>query len=107
MEDRNWGDSDMRCFGMLMDGRAQTTGIHQRGHEVTLLLIVNGYFDMVAFTLPDYPEGSAWRLLIDTNFEDVSSKPDEKKNFGDTYDVTGRSLLLFELDAEPAKTPEK
>ena len=27
MEDEHWGDSGMRCFGMLLDGRAQTTGI--------------------------------------------------------------------------------
>jgi len=55
MEDANWGDSGMRCFGMLMDGRAQTSGIHQRGHEATLLLVINGHFDLVKFTLPSVP----------------------------------------------------
>ena len=27
MEDAQWGDAGMRCFGMLTDGRSQTTGI--------------------------------------------------------------------------------
>src|ERR1700739_4177293 len=33
MEQRNWGDTNMRCFGMLLDGRAQVTGIRQRGKQ--------------------------------------------------------------------------
>ena len=69
MQDANWGDAGMRCFGMLMDGRAQTTGIRQRGHEATMLLVINDHFDMVKFTLPEYPGGSQWSLLIDTNIE--------------------------------------
>ena len=28
MTDENWADGDAPCFGMLMDGRAQPTGIH-------------------------------------------------------------------------------
>ncbi|MEA2258207.1 MAG: isoamylase, partial [Acidobacteriaceae bacterium] len=31
MEQEHWGDTNMRCFGMLLDGRAQVTGIRQRG----------------------------------------------------------------------------
>ena len=27
----------MKCFGMLMDGRAQVTGIRKRGEDATLL----------------------------------------------------------------------
>jgi glycogen operon protein len=39
MRDEDWGDGLMRCFGMLMDGRAQPTGVRQRGTEATLLTI--------------------------------------------------------------------
>jgi glycogen operon protein len=107
MEDANWGDSGMRCFGMLMDGRAQTSGIHQRGHEATLLLVINGHFDLVKFTLPECPGGDTWKLLIDTNHEDPGAESVEKETFktGDTYDVTARSLLLLELQPEAATAP--
>ena len=50
MEDQNWGDTGMRCFGMLIDGRAQSTGVRQRGKEATLLIVINEHFDLVEFT---------------------------------------------------------
>jgi glycogen operon protein len=100
MEDHNWGDHGMRCFGMLIDGRAQTSGVRQRGKEATLLLVINDHSDLVNFTLPEAIGGSQWSLLIDTNIEDNSEAGTFKT--GDTYGVTARSLLLFLLEAEAA-----
>jgi len=94
----NWRDPATRCFGMLLDGRAQTTGIRQRGTEATMLLVANGYFDAVEFTLPEAVGGNAWSLLIDTNLKEL---PDARRfDVGANYTVTGRSLLLFVLEAE-------
>ena len=95
MEDHNWGDTGMRCFGMLIDGRAQTTGMRQRGKEATLLIVINDHHDMVKFTLPEAPGGARWSLLIDTNLEE--HKDDTAFEFKDTYEVTARSLLLLAL----------
>jgi len=89
----------MECFGMLMDGHAQPSGIRRRGEDATLLMVLNGYHDLVGFTLPETVGGWHWRLLIDTNLlEDA-----EMGRFaaGATYGVTGRSLLLFALMADP------
>lgn len=104
MEQSDWGDKGMRCFGMLMDGRAQTTGVKQRGHEATMLLVINDYHDMVKFTLPECPGGNEWSLLIDTNQEEGGGKDISAVKFktGEAYDVTARSLLLFALEAEPS-----
>ena len=55
----------MKCFGMLMDGRAQTTGIRRRGEDATMLMVLNGYQGAVGFELPEAPEAKAWRLLVD------------------------------------------
>jgi isoamylase len=95
MDDVHWGDTDMHCFGMLLDGRAQTTGVRQRGQNATLLIVINEHHDMVEFKLPECVGGSHWDLLIDTQF----CEPGEEKRFatGDTYQVTARSLLLFGL----------
>ena len=60
----------MHCFGMLMDGRAQATGIRKRGQDATLLMILNGFHDVVNFTLPTSPGGGGWELLLDTNAPD-------------------------------------
>jgi glycogen operon protein len=67
-----------------------------------LLLVINGHFDLVKFTLPEHPGGNTWALLIDTNMESTEEKSGAKETFqtGDSYDVTARSLLLFALQAE-------
>jgi isoamylase len=95
MEDKQWGDSGMRCFGMLLDGRAQKSGIRKLGEEVTPLMIINGHTDVVEFALPKCAGGRAWSLLIDTNFEDLCETG--VFEFGGKYDVTSRSVLLFAL----------
>src|SRR6202007_143266 len=97
-----WGDMNMECFGMLMDGRAQPTGIRKRGEDATLLMVLNGYHDLVGFTLPETAGGGQWQLLIDTNLPEAP----KMRPFatGETYGVTGRSLLLFALEAGAAQS---
>jgi isoamylase len=93
MQPDDWQDGNMKCFGMLMDGRAQVTGIKKRGHDATLLMILNSFHDAVNFALPQSPGGSGWDLLVDTNAPDQEKRPSFK--FGVHYQVSGRSLLLF------------
>ena len=99
MRAEDWSDGGMRCFGMVMDGRAQPTGVGRRGEDATMLMILNGHHDLVRFTLPLHPGGKQWLLLIDTNLpqheRELAPFP-----FGSVYDVTARSLLLFALDPE-------
>ena len=102
MQQSHWDDPRMGCFGMLLDGRAQPTGIRQRGGDATLLLVVNGYHDVVVFKLPAVPEGRHWTRLVDTNIPEDASLP--ALDVGTPYEVTGRSLLLFVLEAAGAKT---
>jgi isoamylase len=100
MQDDQWGDGMMLCFGMLLDGRAQATGIKQRGQDATLLVIFNAYHDVVNCTLPGEASDARWALLIDTNFP--LGLAEHKVNFatGDVYAVTGRSVLVFQLEGE-------
>ncbi len=91
-------DGMIRCFGMLIDGRAQPTGLRRRGEDATLLIVLNGYWEPVEFTLPPSASGLGWRLLIDTNLPD-DAEP-ECFEIGSTYDVNGRSLLLFQLERD-------
>lgn len=100
MEDRNWGDSGMRCFGMLLDGRAQPSGIRQLGKEATLLLVLNDHSDAVGFVMPECVGGREWCVLVDTN--EPSKDLETKLNTGDQYQVTAHSVLLFKLNASAA-----
>jgi len=96
MREEHWKDANVRCFGMLLDGRAQTTGIHRRGEEATLLIIFNPWQDVVKFRLPQANGGKGWTLLADTNFPDSREEP--RFVIGHEYEVTARSLLLFGLN---------
>jgi glycogen operon protein len=99
MQPEHWDDPNGRCMGVLLDGRAQETGIRRVGTDSTLLLILNAHHDVVPFTLPEAVGGSRWVRLIDTN----QGQSDElhEFSFGHTYEVTGRSFLLFIL--KPAR----
>jgi isoamylase len=83
---------------MILDGRAQMTGIRKRGQNATLLFILNAWHEGVAFTLPEAADGKRWIRLIDTNLPDASDEP--RFEIGASYEVTGRSCLLFLLLAE-------
>jgi glycogen operon protein len=100
MTAEEWGDGNTRCFGMLMDGRAQSSGIQKRGLDATMLLVMNSWQDAVNFTLPPAPEGASWILLIDTN--SLETEP-HAFAFGAVYEVTARSLLLFLMKPPPAE----
>ncbi len=99
MKPENWQDPEARCLGLLLDGRAQTSGIKKRGSEATLLLIFNAHYDVVHFKLPEVVGGRDWLRLIDTNVPDADEDSEKPVllPFGDEYQVTGRSQLLFLL----------
>ncbi len=90
-----WEDPRTRCLGMLLDGRVRPTGIRQRGHEGTLLLIINDHFEDVRFCLPNALGGEMWELILNTN-DDETHK--HKFAAGKDHEVPSRSLLLFELE---------
>jgi len=98
MTTEHWHDAHNRCLGMLLDGRAQETGIRRKGADATLLLVVNAHHDIVNFTLPEVPDGGFWTCMIDTNQPSIRGQ--ERFDFGHEYSVTGRSLLLFELQRD-------
>ena len=100
ISEAQWADPNNRCFGMLIDGRAQNSGIPKLASDATLLLVFNGHAEGVDFTLPGDASDGAWTCLIDTN---VPVRPElHEFDVGDRYVVTGRSLLLFALEARGA-----
>ncbi|WP_025597609.1 glycogen debranching protein GlgX [Burkholderia sp. WSM2230] len=97
-----WADPLMRCFGLVIDGRAQASGIRRPASDATLLLVLNAHHDVVNFTLPEVPDGDRWTCLLDTNMPVRAELPEFSA--GDEYQVTARSLLLFALEAQSRAT---
>lgn len=95
MSVEQWQDPHGRSLGMLMDGRAQVSGIQRPGADATLLLIVNAHHDSVTFSLPQVPAGEHWNCLIDTDRPQL--RKGERHEFASSLQVAGRSLVLLEL----------
>ena len=98
LEPEQWQDASARCFGMLMDGRAQASGIKRPAMDATALLILNAHHDVVNFHLPEIAGGNVWRCLLDTNVPEGDGQ--ETFESGEGYMVTGRSVVLFALEPE-------
>jgi len=103
MKPENWEDPHGRCLGVLLDGRAQETGIRRVGDDSTLLIITNAHTEAVPFVLPRAVGGSRWIKLLDTHKPDDRELPRSK--FGERHEVPARALLLFVL--QPARTPQR
>jgi isoamylase len=93
MDEGQWHDGHARCVQMLLDGRAQPTGIRQKGSDLTLLLMFNAHHDPIEFTFPEF-SGRVWKLLIET--ADVARQHPHLE-FGATHMLEGRSLALWEI----------
>ena len=91
----DWDDAGLRCFGMLMDGRAQATGIRRPATDVTLLMVLNAGDAAEGFVLPPCAGGARWRLLFDTAVGDVAAV----FGIGERYAVEALSVVLFRLNA--------
>ena len=97
MTAEHWNDDKALCLGVLLDGRAQTSGILRRGSDETVLMVLNAWHDAVEFKLPECDPGARWERLVDTTLE--TQKP-ESFDCGVNYLVTGRSTLLFLMKAD-------
>jgi isoamylase len=102
IENSQLDDANARCFGMLLDGRAQASGIKRPAMDATALLVLNAHHDVVNFALPDVVGGTVWRCLLDTNNPDDNAH--ESFQTGETYEITGRSLVLFVLEPESKRS---
>ena len=100
MRPEDWDDGNMRCFGMLIDGRAQPTGIRQRGEDATLLMVLNAHHDVVEFTLPG--DCGRQRMVAAGRHQPRPGQDPESFATGDSYAATGRSVLLFALCPDAA-----
>jgi glycogen operon protein len=94
MNDETWRDQSLRCIGMLIDGRAQSTGIRERGSDSTVLLLFNGHHEAVHFVMPPAIEREGWRQRLNT-----AAEPQTDRLFkpGETLEAADRSVSVFEM----------
>jgi isoamylase len=95
MTSHDWHDGNTRCFGMMMDGRAQATGIRCPASDTTLLWLLNAYHGAVRFTLPQISGGRSWATLFDSSAPEQTGE--RTFRLGETCELVGHSTQLFAL----------
>ncbi len=93
-----WNDPELRCFGMVIDGRAQASGIPRPALDMTLMIVVNAAEQEHAFAMPRIPGPDHWTGLLDTAEPLRAALPIIV--VGQKYAVQGRSLALFALESQ-------
>jgi glycogen operon protein len=92
--DEDWSFPEARTLGMLFTGDTgdfyYTTagGLPQR--DLPFLLLLNAFWEQVAFTLPG--EGRNWEVWIDTADD---ARTGNRHQSGEAYPLEGRSLVLL------------
>ncbi|MCB8888897.1 glycogen debranching protein GlgX [Vreelandella malpeensis] len=98
MSVERWEDSSRRALGLLLDGRAQPSGIRRAGADDTLLLLLNAGLETCDFSLPEADQG-AWHCRLDTAAPELED--DEAPLEGTSYALPAHSLVLLELVKRP------
>jgi isoamylase len=94
MSDADWTAGFVRCLGLRLAGDL-IDDENERGEPVvgeTLLLLLNGHWEPIDFTLPETKRGCVWDRLFDTALPrgDAATFPS-----GASYGLKDRSMALF------------
>ena len=93
MTEEKWKDVNLHSLGVILDGRAQSTGLRERGSDATVLMLINGHHEDVEFTMPPAIEGDEWHLLLQT---EKSAKVKGKVALpGEKRSMANRSMAVY------------
>ncbi len=97
MTDETWSSPDVRCLGVRLNGDA-IDEVDERGARIngdTLLLLLNGADQPIAFTLPMTAPEERWETLIDTA---DPWAPSRRLRAGGRYELLPRSMAVLKLN---------
>ncbi len=94
MSDEDWNSGFVRCLGLRLAGDL-IDDENERGEPVvgeTLLLLLNGHWEPIDFTLPETRRGYIWDRLFDT----ADPQPESARfRAGAKYSLMDRSMALL------------
>ena len=86
MREEDWGDNALRCFAMLLDGRAPSGG--ETGD--TVLIMLNAGTEPEPFAMPNSTHGTEWTLVLDSSDPDAPAQP-----AAPVHPIGAGTLLVF------------
>ena len=102
MSEEDWNSPSLRCFGVLLDGRAPSSGIRRPGHDATILIAINGDADQAGCCFPECHRSAGWRMVINTSESELLN-PDAFRP-GEVCPIAGRSVAVFLLERQASHT---
>jgi len=100
MTGEDWNDAGARSVGLLLEGRAQASGVREHASDASLLVVINAYHEGVDFALPD-DEGASlsWSMLLST---DAGLASEQEVLGAGHFLAPPRSLTVFRCGAAAA-----
>jgi glycogen operon protein len=100
MQEEEWDTGWTRALGMRLAG-GPLDEVDRNGNQISddaLLLLLNGHWEPVPFTLASPEEQGEWTVLLDTSKDDISQDTGMDEG-GKTYQLEARSLVLLSKPA--------
>ena len=94
MSDEDWNAGFVKCLGVRLAGDL-INDENERGEPIigeTLLILLNGHWEPIPFTLPPTREGQIWDRILDT--ADPSEEPRSFEG-GQEYPLQDRSFVVL------------
>ena len=68
MQEADWSDAGARSVGLVLEGKAQHSGVREHANDATLLILINAWHEGVSFKLPDDQQTPLhWKLMVSTD----------------------------------------
>ena len=68
MQEGDWTDAGARSVGLVLEGKAQHSGVREHANDATLLILINAWHEGVSFKLPDDEQTPLhWKLMVSTD----------------------------------------
>ena len=68
MQEADWIDAGARSVGLVLEGKAQHSGVREHANDATLLILINAWHEGVSFKLPDDEQTPLhWKLMVSTD----------------------------------------
>ncbi len=97
MSDEEWHNTDARCLGLFLGGKALEEE-DEKGRPIideNFLLLVNAHNRLISFNIPDMVKVKSWRLLLNTAKPVAKGKRKYIWGGKDCYPLLGHSLVLL------------
>jgi glycogen operon protein len=101
MTDDEWQNDFASCLGLFLAGDALEEQ-DEKGQPIlddNFLLLVNGHYEPISFTIPDMVKVKSWRIMLDTAKPDGKGKGKYIWAAKDSYPLLEHSLVLLRESA--------